>query len=369
MYVKSSARMLPTLLLCCTALGAGRAWSKPPKPLKKPAKQTVGAKRARRAPQQANRVASPSAVRADQSSGLLYGQPIRYHNLTIVPVATQQQGPFQNYTLLEQGLKAGTLSVREVKGNSDAAQVNAVEVRNSGKLPVYLLGGEMILGGKQDRIISQDAVIDTKRSWVKVAVFCVEQGRWRGRNMRFRSGTALAHARLRRAAMSDSQGDVWAEVARKNLKHGTQSSTQTYRRTIQNSKLRSKIAPYRKALLDKLPGEMRLAGLIVAVNGRIRVADLFGNPVLFVKLRDKLLSAYILEALEEQVDPNAPVLSKSKAQKWLHKARGAKKRLRKKAGRAQIYRNETDESVGSETVDSKGGKTVRETYIIKQNKK
>ena len=36
-----------------------------------------------------------------------------------------------------------------------------MEVRNGGKHPVYLLGGEMILGGKQDRIIQHDTVIDS----------------------------------------------------------------------------------------------------------------------------------------------------------------------------------------------------------------
>lgn len=95
-------------------------------------------------------------------------------------------------------------------------------------------------------------------------VFCVEQNRWAGRNLKFRSGSALAHASLRRAAMSGSQGNVWAEVARKNIKHGTQSRTQTYRRTIQNRKLRAKIKPYRQKLAALIPKNKKLAGLIFA---------------------------------------------------------------------------------------------------------
>ncbi len=288
-----------------------------------------------------------------------------YHNLSLVPVGTTRQGPFQKYTLLEQGLKKRSLAVRELKGNSGQARVSTVEVRNRGAHPAYLLGGEMILGGKQDRIIHKDTVIDNDGQWTKVSVFCVERSRWRGQNMRFRSGGALAHIRLRRAAMSGSQSQVWAEVARKNLRHGTQSSTETYRRTIQNARIRRKIAPFRRKLTAMLPTDIQLAGVVFAINGKIRAADLFGNPVLFADLRGKLLSAYILEALGTRVRANANAVSDSGAAKWLKKARRAPKKRLKGSGRSQNYRKETDTTIGNETVDGKRGRKVRETYLAK----
>jgi len=312
-----------------------------------------------------DRVALPGAIRAKAASDLVYGDAIRYHNLSLVPVGTTRKGPFQRYNLLEQGLKGKTLAVRELNGKSGEAQVEAVEVRNKSKDPVYLLGGEMILGGKQDRIISQDTVVPPSGKWTRVSVFCVEQGRWHGGNMRFQSGSALAHVALRKAAMSGDQSKVWAEVARKNLKHGTQSSTSTYRRTIQNARVRAKVAPYRAQITKMLPSNLELAGIVFAINGKIRVADLFGNPVLFRSLQDKLLSAYILEALGEQVDRNAPALSKGKAQDWLYKARQAKKVRYKSQGRSVNYKKETPNAIGAETEDQATGKTVRETYISK----
>jgi hypothetical protein len=309
--------------------------------------------------------ASPNAVRAKTSKELIFGDPIRYHNLSLVPVGTTLPGPFQKYTLLEQGTKARTLAVRELNGRSGEAQVPAVEVRNSGRDPVYLLGGEMILGGKQDRIISADTVVPANKRWTRVKVFCVEQGRWRGQNMKFRSGGALAHVALRKAAMSGSQGKVWEEVARKNLKHGTQSSTSTYRRTIQNAALRRKIAPYRKKIVTQLPGALRLAGMVFAINGKIRVVDLMGNPLLYAALQEKLLSSYILEALGQQVVRNAPSISKGAAREYLHKARKAKRVRFKGSGRSRNFKMDNDELIGNETYDKKTGKKVRETYISK----
>jgi ARG and Rhodanese-Phosphatase-superfamily-associated Protein domain len=309
--------------------------------------------------------ASPNAVRAKTSADLMYGEPIRYHNLSLVPVGTTLKGPFQQYQLLEEGLKARTLTVREMNGKSGEAQVPAVEVRNKGREPVYLLGGEMILGGKQDRIISADTVVSANGRWTKVKVFCVEQGRWRGQNMKFRGGGALAHVSLRKAAMSGSQGKVWEEVARKNIKHGTQSSTSTYRRTIQNAALRRKIAPYRRSIVGKLPAGLRLAGMVFAINGKIRVVDIMGNPLLYAKLQEKLVSSYVLEALGQQVVRNAPSISKGAAQQYIHKARKAKRMNFKGSGRSRNNKIDNADLIGNETFDKKTGKRVRESYITK----
>ena len=213
-------------------------------------------------------IVSPNAVRDSTSNELVFGAPLRYENLTLVPVGTRQQGPFQKYTLLEQGVAAKTFAVREIDGQANAAQVHAVEVRNTGKDPVYLLGGEMILGGKQDRIIERDTVISAADRWVQVPVFCVEAHRWTGQNMDFGAGGALVHVALREAALSGDQSKVWEEVARKNAQQGTESQSGTYRRTIQNPEVRAKIRPYR----DKL-----LAMMFRTVNGRLTAAEALGH--------------------------------------------------------------------------------------------
>ena len=310
------------------------------------------------------KVASPNAVRARAAGALFFGTPVHFQNLSLVPVGTTRKGPFKKYTVLEEGLKDKTLQVRELNGSSGEAQVSAVEVRNRGNNPVYLLGGEMILGGKQDRIIQQDTVVSNNGKWTKVSVFCVEQGRWRGQNMQFSAGKAVAHLRLQKANMSGSQSRVWAEVARKNVKHGTQNSTSTYRRTIQNGKVRAKISPYRKKLVGMLPQNTQLAGVVFAINGKIQVADLFGNPLLFAKLRDKLLSAYILEALGQKVVANAPVVSAENARGFLHRARSAKRQRvqGKSSGRAINYRRKAKGVIGMEAVDQQSGRKLRESY-------
>lgn len=181
--------------------------------------------------------------------------------------------------------------------------------------------------------------------------------------MKFAAGKALVHVALRQAALSGEQGKVWAEVSAKNKQQGTSNATDTYRRTIQNDKVRAKIAPYRERIVKLLPGDKRLAGLIFAINGKIRVADLFGNPVLFGDVREKLLSAYILEALGQQVDRNAAPISAKAAKGFIDAGRKAKRMAAPSSGRSQNYKFEDNQLVGGETVDK--GKKVRETYMSK----
>ena len=319
-------------------------------------------------PKKGHTVAAPNAVRQKKRSAITFGAPIKFHNISIVPVTTKKIGDFQSYTLLERGLARKTLKVRELAGNTNEAQVSHVQVKNTGKDPVYLLGGEMILGGKQDRIIAADTVVAPSGKWVKVGVFCVEQGRWAGQNMKFKGGGAMADVSIRRAAMKGSQSEVWNEVAKKNVLHGTQSKTQTYRRTIQNAKVRKKIKPYVRQLKQRLPRDERLAGLVFGINGKIHVADIFGNPVLFQDLSDKLLSAYVLEALGHQVNKRAAPVSSEAAESFIGKARKTKAKRVRKSGRAKNLNKEDIDFIGNETIDGDNAETVRESYIKKKKK-
>lgn len=313
-------------------------------------------------------VLSPSISSAGQDMArqgqLTFMDPIVYYNMTIVPVSTSETGPFERYTLLEGGLEAGHLKVRELGGKTADAQVGAVQVKNSGPLKAFVLSGEMILGGKQDRILSSDTVIPNDNKWHTVEVFCVEQGRWQGQKMKFEGGGALAHAQLRKAALSGSQGEVWSEVQRKNTAHASNSATQTYRRTVQKPELREKIAYYRDHIRRQLP-DSSLVGFVFAVNGRTRVADLFANPVLLSDLQDKLLSAYILEALEDQLDKRAPKFGKAKAKKFYEDSKNAPEVSNKVSGRSRTRKKASNDVLGTEAVDEDTGQTVKESYFAK----
>jgi hypothetical protein len=262
-----------------------------------------------------------SSSAAAQSNGfaaddLEVGEPILVHNLAVVPLFTRRAAPYDEYIVLEEAQAIKAVRVAETQGG----QVDRLIVKNrdTDKRPLYLLGGEVVLGGKQDRMVVNDTIIDPGKTR-ELEVRCVEAGRWQGADLTFHSSESVAHPDLRKAALFKSQGDVWNEVARKSAASNVASSTGTYRRVLQDEAVRTRIKSYLDELQAKIPHGERLTGLAVAINGNLEMVDVFDSPKLYAKLERKLLASYVLAALERQPG------SIAKAQQYDAKARALKK--------------------------------------------
>jgi ARG/rhodanese/phosphatase superfamily protein len=233
--------------------------------------------------------------------GTRVGAPLSHKNLTLLPLVGPAAGGDDDYLVLDEGMDKGLVKVHEREGGGS---VNQLVVENKGKKPLFLMSGEVILGGQQDRIIGKDVIIPPSQR-KEVAVFCVEHGRWQG-GAAFASGKAMAHAKLRSTAnYDDNQGAVWAEVAEKNKVRGTENETGTYRRVATDDKT---VKPYADALgvaLAAAPDHDRIVGVAVALNGKVVAIEQFATPRLFGKVRDKLLRSYYVEALDAPTDAAA----------------------------------------------------------------
>lgn len=238
------------------------------------------------------------------------GEPVVAYNLAVVPLFTKKAPPYEDYAVLEEAQAAKSVRIAEMPGG----QVDQLSVRNAGGRPLFLLGGEVVLGGKQDRMVVSDSMVEPRASRA-LEVRCVEQGRWDGADLTFHPSDALAHPDLRKAALFQGQGDVWQEVARKSRASNVASATGTYRRVLQDAEVRKRIKGYLDELQGKLPKSERLAGLGVAINGELELVDVFDSPLLYAKLERKLLTSYVLAALERQPG------SAEKARRYEAKAR------------------------------------------------
>ena len=79
---------------------------------------------------------------------------------------------------------------------------------------MILLAGEIVTGGKQDRVVGKDRIVPPHSDPIDLSVFCVEPGRWVAEKSEFGSFHAqMAQPSVRRSAMADKdQQKVWAEV-------------------------------------------------------------------------------------------------------------------------------------------------------------
>src|SRR5215469_15419444 len=156
-------------------------------------------------------------------------EPVSYENLTVFPVVASAGFDTSAFVTLEDGLASGEVTVREqsaeslyrnrdgshpVVENYRGPSVNQLVLVNHSKRPLLLLAGELVSGGKQDRIIAKDRIVAPFAEPLPLDVFCVEHGRWSS-GAQFNKAATIVHPSVReQAAVKQKQGDVWAAVTR-----------------------------------------------------------------------------------------------------------------------------------------------------------
>jgi hypothetical protein len=227
--------------------------------------------------------------------------PIQIESLALVPIVDAEKPADQDLLVLDEAMGKKLVRITEF----DEGNVNSLNLQNRADKPVFLLAGEVIIGGKQDRIIGRNTIIPAKTT-LQVPVYCVEHGRWDDKTKEFTTAGALAHGRLRAQASYATQQDVWNEVAEKNEKRATKSSTDTYRK-VAAQQVDGTNKTWEKRVDDalaKLPAKDRdrMIGYAVSLNGKVATIDVFESPKLFRKLEKKLVRSYVTEAVDVKAD-------------------------------------------------------------------
>ena len=275
-------------------------------------------------------------------------EPIRHGNLTVFPVVAGKSYPTGEFMTLDEGLRSGDVVVTEagnVQGlirrhstpavRSDGAQVNRLVLVNNSKRPLLLLAGEIVTGGKQDRVIGKDRIVPAESDPVDLSVFCVEPGRWIATSEHFGASESMygstvggptkhtqppmammAQPSVRAKAMADKdQNEVWAEVRKQQQAVSVEVAaaapavatevgrTSSYARVMENEEVKKQVDSVAKPIEQNYQSLIRqlrdrnAVGVVVAVNGRIIWADVFASTDLLEKYWPKLVRSYASEAV------------------------------------------------------------------------
>jgi hypothetical protein len=316
------------------------------------------------------------------ASGYKVLEPIRHGNLTVFPVLAAKSYPTSEFLTLDEGLRSGEVVVTEygslqglirrhpaqpvVHGN---AEVNRLVLVNNSKRPLLLLAGEIVTGGKQDRVIGKDRIVPAESDPVDLSVFCVEPGRWVATSEHFGAsgatyagsvggpvslqGTLMAQPSVRAKAMGDkNQAMVWDEVKKQREAVTVEMSaaspavaaemgkTSSYARVMENDEVKKRIDAVAKPIeqnyqsLIKQLRDRNAVGVVVAVNGRIIWADVFASTELLEKYWPKLVRSYASEAVVTRAkDAEAGV---KQAQAFLEDMEGRRETIESEPG---LYRH------------------------------
>jgi ARG/rhodanese/phosphatase superfamily protein len=280
----------------------------------------------------------------DSASGWRVGEPVSYETLTVFPVLSSQEAYTADFETLDAALASGEAIVAE-QGDymrrsrngvettptiSSGPQVNQLVLVNRGKKPLLLLAGEVVSGGKQDRIIGKDRIIPVGAKPLPLDVFCVEHSRWTGGGDTFSAAKTMVHPTVReQAAVDQDQSKVWAAVRGDTAAARAQSSmsssvevtapqissqqlsrvmasaapTEGYRNIYQSAAVGPSVENFALEVERRfnratsgLKGE-HVVGVIVAFGGEVAWSDIFASSQLFDAYWSKLLRSYAVEAL------------------------------------------------------------------------
>ncbi|MGA7918130.1 MAG: DUF6569 family protein [Candidatus Acidiferrales bacterium] len=286
-----------------------------------------------------------SGSQTSASTNWHIGSPVSYETLTIFPVLSSVDADTDAFETLDAALASGDAVVTEQGDSmrrsrdgdaqptpyiSSGAQVNQLALINRGKKPLLLLAGEVVSGGKQDRIIAKDRLVPIGAKPLPLDVFCVEHSRWTSGDAKFSAAKTMVHPTVReKAAVQEDQSEVWAavrgdataRVAERSMASNLEvappaissrelsqvmasaAPTEGYRSIYQSNAVGPSVENFAQEVQKRferatsgLKGEY-VVGVIVAYGGEVAWSDIFASSQLFDAYWAKLLRSYAVEAL------------------------------------------------------------------------
>lgn len=233
----------------------------------------------------------PALIRA-----LEVGRPVAYQGLSIVPIYRVDKTRPRDLVPFDEAVKNGWIEVAEL----DGGRVPQVRISNLSKKTIYLMGGEILSGARQDRILASDLLLGPAARNLVVPVYCVEHGRWTAVSATFSTRNNLGTFDLRAVAAAKggaAQAEIWDKVAEQNARVGVASPTGAYQDAYEAPANKKAIAEIeeRMAAIPRLMDDT--VGVVIGLGGRIVGADVFVDPALFRKQWPKILRSASLSAV------------------------------------------------------------------------
>jgi hypothetical protein len=337
--------------------------------------------------------------KAQTPDGIRVSEPFVHENLAVYFIHGRS-APGSVPLTLDEALAKGFVRVRET------SNVNQLEIENLGGEEVFVQSGDIVKGGKQDRVLMVSLLLPAKSGSMPIASFCVEEGRWtaRGREdaAQFASASAAVPSREMKLAMkapmpassandpaaprpsnsyasetSERQRQVWSGVRRThsaladNLGAQVRSSqsASSLQLALENEKLIDAQKAYIAALRAKGEVGDDIVGYVFAVNGQLNSADLYPSNGLFRKMWDKLLTASAIEAISHRNAPNVAPPAPDAVMAFLSAAEAGKASEKPLVAGARLETRDSDKALYFETARANGPESapgwVHRNYLAK----
>jgi ARG/rhodanese/phosphatase superfamily protein len=249
-----------------------------------------------------------------------YDSAWQYKNLKVIPIRmaksagnpSASQPILPNVISLSDALTQGLAKVSE-RGTASTENVHWLRINNNSDKPILINAGEIIAGGRQDRMVSKDTILIPNHKDQYFSVMCVEEERWSDKEKIFEYSN-YANSHLRKVLdETKNQPLIWREIA--NELEGSSIKNNTLAYLSRNADKQIAGGPgdeYFNFLDEKIKhSDTTIVGFVCVSGDKIIGSDIFASTNLFYGQMEPLLRGYIDDALFY----GAPVTIKDEAVK------------------------------------------------------
>jgi hypothetical protein len=249
--------------------------------------------------------AKPEALEAiDVGEGLMITARIRIGDAEVYVIEPEEVLPFDLPILsLEEAQEQGLVEIREInpseaelfRNQYPAGGGGMVVAQNKADVYILFLGGEVLDGGNQDRMVASSAILPPNSGWVPLPVNCVEKGRSQGDSEQFALADSLAHPVLRvQSVCRSDQRAVWNEVQRVHRIEGTSNFTHTYVQALESGRDRAAVQKASSKIGNLLESYPNAVGLVFVRGGEVQSVERLATPALFRAQKEAILTSHLM---------------------------------------------------------------------------
>ncbi len=231
-------------------------------------------------------------------------------------IITEAVGPNQNQQNVPNSNQV------QQQHNTSSETVNKLYIENVSDDTVLVFAGEVVKGGKQDRMLAQNMLLPPKSGKVDVSVFCVEQNRWTYTSSdtskaKFTTDKNYGSNSMRKVAIVDkNQSGVWKEVENVTTKNNAKTESSTFTALKESKEYQEKLIAYMQYFEKSIKDTLNLVGFVPCTGDKIIGCDMFATHDMLKGQMASLLQTYTTEAI---TNGKNPTITKEMVQEYLDK--------------------------------------------------
>jgi hypothetical protein len=228
-----------------------------------------------------------------------YDSAVEFKNLRIIPI--RPKNGFGNgapkVISLSQAMKQGLATITE-RGSASTENVHYLRINNHSDQTIFISSGEVVSGGRQDRIIAQDTLLEPNGRDQYISAMCVEELRWSDKERKF-TYENFANPSLRKVLdESKNQVLIWREIAKQLDENKIASKSSAYLGRIADKKMMQLNDEYYNYFKEKFKNtDSSIVGFVCMSGDKVIGSDIYASRDMFYNQLDPLLKGYCDQAV------------------------------------------------------------------------